>query len=446
MKELFMRTNIAERVLCRLKEQNRELSMLVAPTKFGLGLMLATLFVGVSTFAAERTDLVGPVVGRGADGSGGGNAKVCFDSREIVSNMRFDHLHGGGYIKNSDISHIVSVELLDLHKAKLPTLSPDGDVMNPTIVEALPGETQKQYEGRILKRLSLVPSVRLLLDQSKALVKEVKGVPNGLAPIDDVNSGEMINADNCVRSTIIAQYDELGKTHVLFDSRIFALPLEVFPASSRAMAFWHEYFYALKRIEAKEMSSDSTQTFVGTLVKEGVTVQAIVSATEDFIRNTSFNGKAAETFVDALDKDLRESLVKDKVVTFPKRQESVSGIFAVNRVENRAKEIQREMRAQQDAELPAVQAKVREYYELTWKNKIFSTPYVSRETAEYLDREFQRALSTTFSSWANVFFSETGNWTERINCTAGYSFANPKKMNGASEIFYKTKLPDGKDI
>lgn len=228
----------------------------------------------------------------GTETSGGGNAVVCFDDPKIVSQIKGNKTEGGFHIEDDYISHITSVELLDIHKARLLHLNQNGEVVKPKLIESKLNETQAQYAARIIKRIeSLVPEFSAYLAKLKI---PLKNFPHGLAAIDDVISGEVMGK-NCIRSTIIAQYDEAGKTYAAYDSRIYLLSEAIFPVSSRVLSFWHEYFYSAARAKGVK-SSDAVQTLIGSLITEGATLGEIILK----IQAATNSEIIIKTFVDVL--------------------------------------------------------------------------------------------------------------------------------------------------
>jgi hypothetical protein len=374
--------------------------------------------------------------------SGGGNAVVCFDRADIVSQMRIERQHGGGYIKNSDISHISSVELLDLHKAKLPTLTADGDILVPTIIESKVGETQKDYDKRIQTRLGLVPGILTALNNGKENIEYIKGVPNGLAPIDDISSGEVINTDNCVRSTIIAQYDEAGKTHILFDSRIYSLPLNIFSASSRAMSFWHEYFYVLAR-KAGATTSDTTQTLVGTLVKEGVTIDEALKAVKDVVQLSEY-GDFYTRFMTEFKADVATQKLTLELTTYQKDR---CVLYMCSPSDAREKELETSLVNQMNQ--AANYAKISEYYLKVWRSKLYSIPTLGTVTADRMDQAIQSWIKTSFTTYAYCRVlpdSDPENpFKERVfECQSSASLTNFPDLGGLNIL--KMPLLNGNDL
>lgn len=239
------------------------------------------------------------VIGTGSSG-GAGNAIVCFDNESIVSQLKLDKqqgLNGSGYIKDSYIPHIVSVEMLDIRKAKQTEMRDDGTTTSRTLIETYPGETQAQYAERMLRRISVyIPNFKEFFQKAKSTISEFKISTSGLAPIDDVASGEVVNVGKCVRSTIIAHYDVGDKAMGVVDGRIYNLPVSVFSIPNRAMSFWHEYFYKFERLHNKTVSSDSTQIFIGKIVSAETTIGEFLKSENIYMKTPEFSSKYGDIF------------------------------------------------------------------------------------------------------------------------------------------------------
>lgn len=333
--------------------------------------------IGMSVLALS---FLAPQCFAGNEGSGGGNAIVCFDSATIASQIKVSRADGGGYIEDKHIPHITSVELLDIHKAKLGHLNDEGEIVYAKIIDSEPGENQKQYLERISRRIeSMFPRFREYIDAGKM---PVKGFPNGLAPIDDVNSGEVFKA-NCVRSTIIAQFDEAGKTYAAVDSRIYSLSNEIFPVSSRALSFWHEYLYRLARIYNKAKTSDAVQSLIGAFITEDVTIGEILlkMAAATGTKTRGFEIKPFyQDLIDNLNQDLEKSNLR-------KIHIKKNFIFKPS-INERDRVFKNGMEPFTD--------KVLQIYLSEYQHKLLSMKAVSRETLENFDNFIQ-------NSWIKKF-------------------------------------------
>lgn len=250
----------------------------------------------------------------GGNSGGGGNAVVCFSNPTIVKKIRLSKENGGGYIDSADIKYITSVEMLDLRKAKQPRII-DGVRVVKEILTANPGESEVDFEARLRGRFKDVnPEADRILNFGKNLITEFRAVPNGIAPVNDVGRYEVYNTDDCVRVTIIAQYDEENKTQVIYDERIFNLPEAIFSVENRVASRWHEYFYAIARSDLKAINSQPTQTLVGRLFLKDLKFGELVGSFVDFYPNYPkygsyerlYNGLIYE-FIKNMNEDLKKN-------------------------------------------------------------------------------------------------------------------------------------------
>jgi hypothetical protein len=225
-------------------------------------LFFGLLSISSTVFAKSEGD-------GGAIAGGGGNARVCFDNWSIPSRIREEKSKGNGWIGDSDISHITSVEILDLYEAHQPIGEIGSEPLVKKLIEAHDSETIKEYTERLLSRFSvLVPALQVRLDWAKLNMKTQKLFPNGLAPIDDVGPGETVNSANCVRMTIIGQYTNGSEEFIGYDPRIFNLPNNIHSTTSKALALIHEYIYFNARHVVAATTSDSARALVGAMINE----------------------------------------------------------------------------------------------------------------------------------------------------------------------------------
>jgi hypothetical protein len=325
----------------------------------------------------------------GAESGGGGNAVVCFDSPSVVKEIRLNKQFGGGYIENRHISRITSVELLDVAKAKHTILTPDGDIVTPEIIVAAPGETMGSFTKKMERRLNLYPGILALIEIGKKGIKSVKGVPNGLTPIDDVISGEAFNTEYCVRSTIIAQHEVGSETNVLFDSRIYGLSTSIFPVESRSMSFWHEYLYFVGR-KRGDTSSDLTQFLVSTFVKKELTVADLTDAYGFFYFKKRFGDSLLSgSFIESLSTSLYKDVEKKAEIPLYTEEEYCFGIAcSFEAVKTKlTKKVEDKVHAEE------VRSTAMSYYNSVWKDKIYATPNLPKDVATKLDDYFQKQFS-----------------------------------------------------
>jgi hypothetical protein len=351
----------------------------------------SVLFLGIALFNPSAH------AGRGVDSSGGGNAIVCFDSSTIATRLRQEKLAGSGFIADSDIQHITSVELLDVHKAKIPSLKMGELVpVTPRVIEARPGETPDQYSERLKKRFEVYfPGIIKILEDGQSSFKSVKPYAHGLMSIDDVNSVENFNTETCVKATIIAQYYEPAGNYIAYDARIFALPMSVFPATDRALSFWHEYLYLLAKINRQAQSSDSTQTLLGALITHGVTLKELLSLVDVTVGSSTEDTYASkyveENFVTKFVKQVNDDLIKENLETdlwhdISYYVEDQKGLFesvesAFDRVEKMAKS---------DPRYNGIPAAALKLYTEKWRPELYSTPQVSKKALKLLDDAITR--------------------------------------------------------
>jgi hypothetical protein len=327
---------------------------------------------------------------KGNSSGGGGNAIVCFDSPDIVKQIKVNKQFGGGYIENGHISHITSVELLDISKAKLALINSDDEIIIPELIEAAPGDTMGSFTKKMEKRLKLYPGVLNLVEAGKKKVKSVKGVPNGLTPIDDITSGEATKTDYCVRSTIIAQYDEGNETNVLFDLRIFGLSTDIFPVESRAMAFWHEYLYLLARKNG-DTSSDLTQTLVGSLLKKDLTVRELEESYWSFKMGTKLNNSFINgSYIEELDESFSMNVEKNvKIPVYSEEQKCLGVACSFSAVKAELAE-----KALSKVNTEEARASVLSFYKSSIQEKIYATPNLSKATANKIDNFYQNKIKS----------------------------------------------------
>lgn len=220
----------------------------------------------------------------GGQSGGGGNAIVCFSNPSVVKKIRDSKKqNGGGYISNEDIPFITSVEMLDLYLAKQPRTTPY-EKYYPELVSAHPNESEGQFQERLMNRFNkLVPEIEHTFKDVESKLFTFRGVRNGIAPIDDVNPLEIYDNERCVRATIIAQFKEKNtETSVIYDDRIFQLPISIFNVENRVAGRLHEYAYYIAREVgfSKNIKVDATlaQNFVGKLFQKNLTLGELINA------------------------------------------------------------------------------------------------------------------------------------------------------------------------
>jgi hypothetical protein len=381
--------------------------------------------------------------GRGVDSSGGGNAIVCFDHPAIASRLRHEKLEGSGFIADSDISHITSVELLDVHKAKIPSIPMGGEMVpvTPRVIEARPGETPTQYSARLKRRFeNYFPGIIHLLSEGQSFFKSIKPYAHGLTSIDDVNSVENFSTETCVKATIIAQYYEPAGNYIAYDARIFALPLSVFPASDRALSYWHEYLYFLAKKNRGAQSSDSTQTLLGALITEGVTLKEFMSLVDVTVSWGAARENYVSQFVNQVSADLKEKSletsdlhpvyydVSDKQGAFESSQS------VIDRVQKAAKA---------DPRYKSIQAAALRVYDEKWKSVLYATPQIPREIISLLDAGITQRLKNTEPLMRCGWWGDLSSYWCRVEFR--YNVTNVGNDKPYSAVF-DVALPNGDEL
>ncbi|MFL5814695.1 MAG: hypothetical protein ACJ763_14065 [Bdellovibrionia bacterium] len=401
----------------------------------------SVLFLGFALMSQSA------LAGHGVDSSGGGNAIVCFDLSAIATRLRQEKLAGSGFIADSDISHITSVELLDVHKAKTPSIPMGSEDMVPVthrVIESRPGETPAQYSKRLEKRFeNYYPVINDLLKQGKAYFKSIKPYAHGLKSIDDVNSVENFSTETCVKATIIGQFTEPTGRFIAYDSRIFSLPTNIFSASNQALSYWHEYLYALTKYAVKAQSSDSTQTLLGALITEGISLSELNYLVKATLENNFYNpyyvsGDYASRFVDRLNADL----VTHKLQTSYDFEAfySVKDQKGFLESEEEAK-IRVEKMAKSDPRYLSTPVAALQLYNEKWKPVLYSTPQIAREKLSQLDEIITESLKKFKPS------VECGVYQSTVTCDVKLYFDLSGTIHDVScSGLFNVVLPNGDEL
>ncbi len=375
---------------------------------------------------------------RGVDSSGGGNAVVCFDSAAIANRLRQERLAGSGFIDDSDISHITSVELLVVHKARVPTIPMgESEPVVHTLIEARPGETPAQYSERLKKRFSVIfPIINQIVKAGQSKFKSIKPYAHGLGAIDDVKSIENINTATCVRATIIGQFYEPSGNFIAYDSRIFALPTEIFPVSDKALSYWHEYIYAQTRYASRATSSDSAQTLVGALVTEGITLKELESLVEATFSGSSMWGDYAHRFVQNVHSDLMSKKLEN--ASYTAGLYSVKGKKRLFESDESAKaRIEEEAKA--DPRYQSIPQAALQLYVESWRPALYSLPQVPHELLAKLDNAVLEGMKNpTIYQYCRVYGDD-------VECGMHVDFNFSIHESNIPEL-YNLVLPAGKDL
>ncbi len=187
--------------------------------------------------------LAAPVFGHaGNESSGGGNAIVCFNSKEIPVEVRANK----GKVQDSHIEKITSIEMLDLWELKkLGDI--DSDLTHPWI-DIKENENPTAFALRVISRVQKVfPTLYdgLLVSRQKLSLDQAIRAEHGLGPIDDHDMKALIDHENCVVATVL-RADDMGQAAELhFDPRLFNHALH--SPLSKGIGVLHEIIYKFGR-------------------------------------------------------------------------------------------------------------------------------------------------------------------------------------------------------
>ncbi len=324
----------------------------------------------------------------GPGASGGGNAMVCFDDPSIPTRIRAEKLNGNGYIGDQDISHITKVEILDLYEARQPVGSIGSTPSSKKLIEAKPGESVDQYTARLLSRFSeLAPGLIDTIDRGRQALSVYKQFPNGLDPIDDVGPGETVNTRDCVRATIIAQYNRSDSDFIGYDPRIFNLPDSIFSVTSKALSQIHEWIYWVARTYGRATSSDSTRDLIGAMISDDQSLYDFFTHLFDISGDSLIGGNVSYFFPGAIIKDNGSYIYK-----LAKAVLADLHALQIDQYRQKKKFLQSNESllkdCQKNAEIQLTQPMLDRYNQI-WRPKLLAVKYVPTDILQTVDNIFQ---------------------------------------------------------
>ena len=219
---------------------------------------MKSLFYILCILLLNLTNLEESFAGGGMD-SGGGLGYVCFDSKEIAKNVR-DNL---GFIKNSHLNHITSLQTLDLYYALLRR---GVDFEKPTLINPTEEEDYNSYLERVIQIIeNSIPSFGKNLREVKHKLSGHQLIWHdvGLLSVFDSDSVGRYNNELCTLTTMAIQFQEEGSNFLNIDPRLFFH--EKMSTQSKAVLLLHEYMYLLARLNGRT-TSRSTRIAIGYLL------------------------------------------------------------------------------------------------------------------------------------------------------------------------------------
>lgn len=253
---------------------------------------------------------------------GGGNSLVCFSSSEAAEKVKArieDRVLPE--IENS----LVSIQILDLAEAQSPR-GATGEILS--VVPSRVGENPDDYVARIAKRFdgNIPQFAKFIRDGQKRFRKlAIQRSQKPISPINDIGITRIDVDSKCVIMTMMEQRIQNGFEVMWIDQ--WLLDHVKHSATSRGVAFLHEYIYAEARAQLKHSTSEATREAVGLSIFQNADLSVFEIQkqlhTLGFINTTNerqfANEKELEQFV--LDqKILSEGLSSSEPLTMAHKQ------------------------------------------------------------------------------------------------------------------------------
>jgi hypothetical protein len=194
---------------------------------------------------------------RGGASTGGGNAVVCFNNKEIPLRYRDKESPNFGSILEEYIPQIVSVEALDLFDAKMGRGFAD---VKPELLLLKEGESTEEFYDRITNNFQYVhPLTAKILRFVKASLPDetvVKMQKYGVGQVDDSGFEGNLNREYCVIATMATQKKIKNRFRIDFDKRLFLHTTH--SKLSQAVMVLHERLYWFERNFLTPETKDSS--------------------------------------------------------------------------------------------------------------------------------------------------------------------------------------------
>jgi hypothetical protein len=230
-------------------------------------------FNPIMWFLAGLGVATGGSVYAGGESSGGGNGVVCFDHPAIAAQVNAS----GGIIRNGDLSHITSIEMVDLFQARKPRGIP---AKTPEVIsiDEDPSISDSSAILGYLKKLQsrfqyAVPEIAQNLERMQEFLSDDFIVLHD-SPLKQMHDADLeieIDTENCALSTLA--FSEIISPEVVYvhlDRRLFDLANGTAKHSrlSKAVLMMHEYFYLLSRFFNHETTSKKTRDMMGYIITQ----------------------------------------------------------------------------------------------------------------------------------------------------------------------------------